>query len=84
MKGPRPFRESAPSTSLSAGWLCERKARLKKKGAEKKGADLFSSNIVRACDAALDMSQHLIHRERLGVPQSTRNVFTLLAQGGWI
>ncbi|MOA09500.1 hypothetical protein D3C78_1293350 [compost metagenome] len=41
-------------------------------------------NIVRACEAALHMGQHLIHRERLGVPQSARNVFTLLAQGGWI
>lgn len=41
-------------------------------------------NIVRACDAALDMGQHLIHRELLGVPQSARDVFTLLNQRGWI
>jgi uncharacterized protein YutE (UPF0331/DUF86 family) len=41
-------------------------------------------NIQRACEAALDMGQHLIRRERLGVPQSTRDVFTLLMQGGWI
>ncbi len=41
-------------------------------------------NIQRACEAALDMGQHLIRRERLGVPQSARDVFTLLAQGGWI
>jgi uncharacterized protein YutE (UPF0331/DUF86 family) len=41
-------------------------------------------NIQRACEAALDMGQHLIHRERLGVPQSARDVFTLLAQAGWI
>lgn len=41
-------------------------------------------NIQRACEAALDMGQHLIRRERLGVPQSTRDVFALLAQGGWI
>ncbi|WP_211364185.1 type VII toxin-antitoxin system HepT family RNase toxin [Propionivibrio limicola] len=41
-------------------------------------------NIQRACDAALDMGQHLIRRERLGVPQSARDVFSLLAQGGWI
>lgn len=26
-------------------------------------------NIQRACEAALDMGQHLIRRERLGVPQ---------------
>jgi len=32
-------------------------------------------NIQRACEAALDMGQHLIRRDRLGVP---------LARAGWI
>ena len=41
-------------------------------------------NIQRACEAALDMGQHLIRREKLGVPQSARDVFALLAGGGWI
>lgn len=41
-------------------------------------------NVQRACEAALDMGQHLIRREKLGVPQSARDVFALLAQGGWI
>jgi len=41
-------------------------------------------NIQRACEAALDMGQHLIRREKLGVPQSARDVFALLVQGGWI
>ncbi len=41
-------------------------------------------NIQRACEAALDMGQHLIRRERLGVPQSARDVFALLARGGWL
>lgn len=41
-------------------------------------------NIQRACEAALDMGQHLIRRERLGIPQGARDVFALLAQGGWI
>lgn len=41
-------------------------------------------NIQRACEAALDMGQHLIRREKLGVPQSARDVFTLLEQGGWV
>ncbi|MFC7421874.1 HepT-like ribonuclease domain-containing protein [Iodobacter arcticus] len=41
-------------------------------------------NIKRACEAALDMGQHLIRRERLGVPQSARDVFELLAQAHWI
>ncbi|MDO9310339.1 MAG: DUF86 domain-containing protein [Nitrosomonas sp.] len=30
------------------------------------------------------MGQHVIRRENLGVPQSARDVFALLAQGGWI
>ena len=41
-------------------------------------------NIQRACEAALDMAQHLVRRERLGVPQSARDSFTLLATAGWI
>ncbi|MDD5229123.1 MAG: DUF86 domain-containing protein [Methylococcales bacterium] len=41
-------------------------------------------NIQRACEAALDMGQHLIRRDNLGVPQSSRDVFTLLAQANWI
>lgn len=41
-------------------------------------------NIQRACEAALDMGQYVIRREKLGVPQSARDVFALLAQGGWI
>lgn len=41
-------------------------------------------NIQRACEAALDMGQHVIHRDRLGVPQGARDVFTLLAQGGML
>jgi uncharacterized protein YutE (UPF0331/DUF86 family) len=30
------------------------------------------------------MGQHLIRRERLGVPQSARDVFELLCRGGWL
>lgn len=41
-------------------------------------------NVQRACEAALDMGQHLVRRDRLGVPQGARDVFTLLAAGGWI
>lgn len=41
-------------------------------------------NIQRACEAALDMGQHLIRRERLGVPQGARDVFQWLSQGGWV
>ena len=41
-------------------------------------------NIQRACEATLDMGQHLIRREKLGAPQSARDIFTLLAQKDWI
>lgn len=41
-------------------------------------------NIQRACEACLDMGQHLIRRDRLGLPQSARDVFFLLAQAGWM
>ena len=46
--------------------------------------DAAVCNILRACQAALDMGQHLIRRERLGVPQSARDVFALLTRGGWL
>jgi uncharacterized protein YutE (UPF0331/DUF86 family) len=41
-------------------------------------------NIQRACEAVLDMGQHLVHLHKLGVPQSARDVFELLAQADWI
>lgn len=41
-------------------------------------------NIQRACEAALDMGQHLIRKHKLGVPQSSRDVFHLLATAGLI
>ncbi len=41
-------------------------------------------NIQRACEAALDMGHHLIRRDALGMPQGSRDVFTLLARAGRI
>lgn len=41
-------------------------------------------NIQRACEAALDMGQHLIRQQKLGVPQSSRDVFELLARADLI
>ena len=41
-------------------------------------------NIQRACEAALDMGQHVVRREKLGLAQSARDVFALMAGGGWI
>ena len=41
-------------------------------------------NIQRACEAAIDMGQHVVRRDRLGVPQGTREIFSLLVQAGRI
>lgn len=41
-------------------------------------------NVQRACEAVLDMGQHIVRREGLGVPQSARDVFELMARAGWI
>ena len=41
-------------------------------------------NIQRACEAALDMGHHIIRRESLGLPQSSRDVFALLATAHWV
>jgi uncharacterized protein YutE (UPF0331/DUF86 family) len=41
-------------------------------------------NIQRACEAALDMAQHVVRRDRLGVPQGARDLFSLLANAGRI
>ena len=41
-------------------------------------------NVQRACEAVLDMGQHIVRRERLGVPQSARDVFDLMARARWI
>lgn len=41
-------------------------------------------NIQRACEAALGIGHHLIRRDGLGLPQSARDVFRLLASAGRI
>ena len=41
-------------------------------------------NIQRACEAALDMGQYLIRKYKLGIPQSSRDVFALLATAGYL
>jgi uncharacterized protein YutE (UPF0331/DUF86 family) len=41
-------------------------------------------NIHRACEAALDMGHHIIRRESLGLPQSPRDLFGLLANAQWL
>ena len=57
-----------------------------------KGEDTFATdhtrqdaailNIQRVCEAALDMGHHVIRKQKLGLLQSSRDVFTLLASIG--
>ena len=42
--------------------------------------DAATLNVQRACEAVLDMGQHIVRREKLGVPQSARDVFELMAR----
>lgn len=41
-------------------------------------------NVQRACEAVVDMANHLVRRERLGVVQSARESFDVLATAGYI
>jgi uncharacterized protein YutE (UPF0331/DUF86 family) len=41
-------------------------------------------NILRACETALDLANMMIGERRLGVPQSSRDSFRLLAEAGLI
>ena len=41
-------------------------------------------NLQRACEAALDIANHLTRLHKLGIPQSARSAFELLEQGGLI
>ena len=41
-------------------------------------------NIQRACEAALDIGHYLIRRDKLGIPQGARDVFSLLERAQWI
>lgn len=44
--------------------------------------DAIVLNIQRACEASIDLAMHLVRRERLGLPQDSREAFTLLARAG--
>ena len=46
--------------------------------------DSIILNIQRACEAAIDLAMHVAAEERLGIPQSSREVFDLLLKRGLI
>ena len=40
--------------------------------------------LMSLADPRITVWQHIVRREGLGVPQSARDVFDLMARGGWI
>lgn len=46
--------------------------------------DAIGLNTQRVCELAIDMANHLIRIRKLGVPQSSRESFTILGQEGLI
>jgi len=48
-------------------------------GLDRTRQDAVILNIQRACEASIDMAQHVVRKLRLGVPQSASDVFVILA-----
>jgi len=46
--------------------------------------DSIILNLQRACEASIDLAMHIVSRKRLGVPQSSRDAFELLAKANLI
>jgi uncharacterized protein YutE (UPF0331/DUF86 family) len=44
--------------------------------------DAIILNLLRACEASIDLAMHLVAERRLGVPQSSRNAFEMLETAG--
>ncbi len=40
-------------------------------------------NVIRACEQAIDLANHVVKVHRLGLPNSSRDSFTLLAEHNW-
>lgn len=46
--------------------------------------DSIILNILRACEASIDIAMHLVAEKRLGIPQSSREAFDLIQENGLI
>ena len=46
--------------------------------------DAIILNLLRACEASIDLAMHLVRIRRLGLPQETREAFRLLQEAGLI
>jgi uncharacterized protein YutE (UPF0331/DUF86 family) len=44
--------------------------------------DAIILNLQRACEAAIDLGMHRVRLHRLGVPQESRDAFSMLAEAG--
>lgn len=42
--------------------------------------DSITLNLLRACEASIDAAMHIVRVKKLGVPQQSRNAFTLLKE----
>lgn len=41
-------------------------------------------NLLRACEAAIDLAMHFVAEKRLGIPQTSRDAFELMATDGLV
>lgn len=46
--------------------------------------DSIILNLLRTCEATIDIAMHLVRVNRLGIPQDSRDAFSLLDQAGLI
>lgn len=46
--------------------------------------DALTLNIERACQAVIDLAFHVVARDRLGMPQTSADAFSLMARAGYI
>lgn len=46
--------------------------------------DAIVLNLQRACQAAIDAGMFLVRKQRLGLPQASREAFVLLEEAGWL
>ncbi|KKB33920.1 hypothetical protein QY97_02883 [Bacillus thermotolerans] len=46
--------------------------------------DSIILNIQRACEASIDIAMHVVADKKLGIPQTSRDAFELLAKNGII
>lgn len=44
--------------------------------------DAIVLNLLRACEAAIDMAMHVVRLRHLGLPQDSRDAFAMLGQAG--